>query len=253
VKRISVWIALGLGAYLVFVLATLPASFLLARLERADIHAVAASGSVWHGRAVGLKWKAMPLGDLEWHVRPASLLLGRLAAHAELARADGYARGDLAVGLTGTLTVGSATLALPLDALTIAGAPPGWRGKLAADISNLTLRNGWIEEASATLEARELVGPARNPAAMGGFRVAIPGQSGRASADERALHGDLSDLGDGPLAVQGTVRVDPDGSYLIEGTVAPRPSAPSRVVDTLRYLGEPDTEGRRPFSISGTL
>ena len=66
------------------------------------------------------------------------------------------------------------------------------------------------------------------------------------------LVGALSDMG-GPLEIAGNVRLSPDRSYLIEGSVAPRPEADKSMTDSLQILGAPDAQGRRPFSLSGTM
>jgi hypothetical protein len=39
---------------------------------------------------------------------------------------------------------------------------------------------------------------------------------------------------------------------VVEGLVAPRADASKAVTDTLRFLGTPDAQGRRPFSLAGT-
>ena len=43
------------------------------------------------------------------------------------------------------------------------------------------------------------------------------------------------------------------GRYLIQGEAAPGPGAGPAIFDTLGFLGPPDRQGRRPFTIEGTL
>jgi hypothetical protein len=54
------------------------------------------------------------------------------------------------------------------------------------------------------------------------------------------------------MQVAGTITIGADRSYVIDGLVATRPSAPPSMVNQLRYLGTPDVQGRRPFSLAGT-
>ena len=251
-RRASILIALGVGAYLAFVLTTLPASIVASQIESHGLTAVSSSGTVWEGRLLGLRSGTTPLGDVSWQLQPSKLLLGTLAAHVELARPDGFARGRLAAQLGGDLQVSDADLALPLAALAAVGAPAGWQGSLHANVDGLTLAEGWIVAMQGQVEARDLVGPARNPARMGGFRVVFPAAIGPAHTPGM-LVGELDDLGDGPLDVTGTIALSRDRSYRIEGWVAARSTAPQGVVDTLRFLGPPDAAGRRPFTIEGTL
>jgi general secretion pathway protein N len=256
VKRGWLLVALGLGAYLVFVLATLPASLLASQVERHGLSTVATAGTVWDGRFVGLRAGSRVIGDVAWDLQPSALLLGRLAAHVDLVRSDGRATADVTAGLGGTVTLENATAALPFAALAELGAPRGWEGTLRADLERLVIDEGWIAAASGTLEARDVVGPARNPARLGSYRVTLPAggtASGEAGESQGALVGALEDLGDGPLEVAGTIRLSPDRTYQIDGLVSARESAPRSVVDSLRFLGNPDTQGKRPFSIAGSL
>ena len=66
------------------------------------------------------------------------------------------------------------------------------------------------------------------------------------------MTGALSDTG-GPLAVNGTVQLNKNRSYLVSGLIATRPGAPSDMARTLEILGEPDAQGRRQFAIEGSM
>jgi len=64
--------------------------------------------------------------------------------------------------------------------------------------------------------------------------------------------GKLRDL-DGPLAVEGSLRLTRQPGFDLEGLVAPRSGAAPELVNNIRYLGSPDATGRRPFSVAGTF
>ena len=57
----------------------------------------------------------------------------------------------------------------------------------------------------------------------------------------------------GPLALDATLQLTHDPGYVLQGQVAARPSAPAQLADQLKYLGTPDSSGRRPFSLAGTF
>jgi hypothetical protein len=67
------------------------------------------------------------------------------------------------------------------------------------------------------------------------------------------LKGTLSDIGGGPLAVNGTIDIKKDRSYLVNGFVATRPGAPSDMARQLEILGAPDAQGRREFGFEGSM
>jgi hypothetical protein len=75
---------------------------------------------------------------------------------------------------------------------------------------------------------------------------------GEGSVGTGGINGRLRDLG-GPLRVRGTIELATDGSYLLKGEAAPGPGAGPAIFDTLAFLGPPDSLGRRPFTIEGSL
>jgi general secretion pathway protein N len=251
VKRGALLIACVLIAYLCFVVAKLPASVLLAQLEPYGIAAVSTSGTVWDGQARGVRADKTSLGDLDWQLAPGRLLAGKVAGRFALERPGAHARGEAELGLGGRLELQRVNFLLPIAALHDLGAPQGWRGDVSGSFDSLTIENRWLADATGTLEVSRLFGPLRDPVAMGSYRVVLPAPAATDSPD--ALVGALEDLDDGPLAVSGTITLQPDRTYLIEGLVAARAGAPQNIVDSLRFLGAPDAQGRRPFSIAGSL
>lgn len=83
--------AIGIAAYAVFLVATMPASFALARAQAAQpgkFEVREASGTAWHGAArVTLATPGGPVAvdRVEWHLLPSRALAGRIAFHIEAA------------------------------------------------------------------------------------------------------------------------------------------------------------------------
>src|SRR5512138_1876986 len=94
--------ALGVIAYIAFLVATIPAGFVAARVQanapdRVRVHE--ANGTLWHGAArvdvaAGPAW--MALDNFAWRVRPAELLAGRLAFAIDAQASGATAQGTLA-------------------------------------------------------------------------------------------------------------------------------------------------------------
>jgi len=108
-------ISFGVAAVLLLAVATLPASLFASQLSRAGLDAAGLWGSVWNGRAQGLTWRSVPLGDLQWSVAPWKLLLGRVAGEMALTRADGSLRTDYSLALGGTLRLEELQADLPVE------------------------------------------------------------------------------------------------------------------------------------------
>ena len=169
-------IALGIVALLVFVVATLPASLLGGRLERNGVTAMAFTGSIWSGAAVGLAWRGALLGDLRWRVAPLEMFRGRLGAHVTLTRPDGRIESDVAATLAGNLHLAGTRVDLPVEALGVlpVGLPKGWRGQLHADFAELELAKGWPAVVRGTIDMDGLVAPPPRNASIGSYHAVLP-------------------------------------------------------------------------------
>jgi general secretion pathway protein N len=240
-------LALGIGAFLILALVTLPASVVLSFVHPADVTLSGISGTIWKGRAQAVRSGTMHLGSVDWGLDILSLFTGKLGADVKVARTDGFAQGSVAAG-AGGITLRRFSASLPVSALPPNVVRGGWTGTLNLKLDELVLADGWPAALNGTIEVTDLVGPANRPAALGSYKVAFP----EAAAGADALTGTLTDTG-GPLAVNGTVQLNKNRSYLISGMIATRPNAPSDMTRTLEILGEPDAQGRRQFTIEGSM
>lgn len=236
----------GVAAFAITLLAALPARFIIPLLP-ATVSVGMIDGTLWHGHTDSLALNGRDLGALRWRLLPLQLFRGRLALDFELTRADGQARGRLAMGLGDRFETRNLTATLPFAALAGSVAPKGWSGSVDANLARLALRPGAVPEIEGILEVRDLRAPPPDGAAIGNYRVTFDATS----RQDDQLVGKLQDL-EGPMQVTGTVSLAADRSYVVEGLVAPRAGASESITRTLQYLGAPDAQGRRPFSVAGT-
>lgn len=240
----------GVGAYLLFLLVTLPASLLSARLARHGIQTSSTSGSIWHGEVTGLQAGVLNLGNAEWRIRFLPLLTGKLAADVKLTQANGHAQTRISTGWSGRITLSDVSASLPLQSLVgNSGLPGGWVGTAQARFKELVLDHAWPVAAQGTLDLLDLTGPSRQPSNIGAYRLQFP----TANASENALTGDLQSLNGAALDVVGTLKFASDRSYQLDAMVAARGNAPPDLAQSMQMLGTPDAQGRRPFSVAGTL
>lgn len=240
-------VALGIAAFALFALVTLPASAVLSFFHPPGVTLSGISGTIWNGRAQAVRAGSLHVGSVEWSLNLLALFTGKLGADVKVTRIDGFAQGSVAFSGS-RVTLRKMNASLPLSALPPNVLRGGWTGTATVRLDQMTLDDAWPVTASGTIEIADLVGPATRPAALGGYKVVFA--DGAATAD--GLKGALSDMG-GPLAVNGTVDLKKDRSYLLTGLIATRPNAPSDMARSLEILGEPDAQGRRQFSIEGTM
>ena len=246
--RRSLFVAAGVAAFLVCVVAMIPADQLARRLPPGAAM-TAVGGTIWSGRAARLTVEGTSLGAIEWFCRPWALLRLGWSCHIMLAPEGGELRGNLSGDFAGgDIVGGDISGRLPIAAFEGVATPRGWTGFLELDIDQLRIAEGRPTLATGTAFVRGLRAPGPTGQPLGDFELVI----GEGAVGAGTLGGRLRDLG-GPLRVRGALTVRPDGNYLLTGECAPGPGAGPAIFDTLAFLGTPDRLGRRPFTIEGSL
>ena len=241
----GIWIALlAVVAFAAILLARLPAASIIpaggARGSCASVE-----GSLWSGVCTGLVVQRTPVGDVSWELHPLRLLLGKLAAHITVTRGAGTLDAEVEFGLGQRVTLRHLVANLPLDPALIPGLPPDLHGSAHLDLALAQIEHGIITELQGRIEAHDLEDRSGTATPLGSYVVTFPGGSAEPT-------GKLRDL-DGPLAVEGSLRLTRQPGFDLEGLVAPRSGAAPELVNNIRYLGSPDGTGRRPFSVAGTF
>jgi general secretion pathway protein N len=240
--------AAGVAAFLVFALITLPANVVVPRIQPEGVTLAGLDGSVWNGSAQVLQIGGVHVGSVSWKLQPLALFTLQIAADVDLKRTDGFARGGVRMGAN-RVRLEDFSASLPIGVLSPQLAPGGWAGSINARFAELTLVDQWPVSANGTVDLIDLTGPARQPANLGTFQLKFPIESNEANT----LAGSIIDI-DGPIRITGRIDLKAaDRSYLIDALVATKPAAPASFSRTLQFLGPPDAQGWRQFSLSGTM
>ena len=247
----TVWlIFFGVLVFAGIVVTRLPASWVLPGPQSGVICADA-DGTIWNGTCTGLTVEQQPIGDLSWEVHAMRLLAGKINVDVVVTRPTGTARGNVESGFDKKITARDIQADLPLDPELTSGLPPdfqGLRGKLHAQIAYLRVDGQAIKAIEGVIEAHDLTngqGAATEP--WGSYSLTFP------PSTTGAPLGQIKDLGGGPLAVEGTLRLTPEPGFDLEGLVTARPTAPAALAQEIQYLGSPDAQGRRPFALAATF
>ena len=239
--------ALGVAAYLVFLVFTMPASFIAARARAAapgKIEMNEARGSLWSGQArarIAAAGGHLIFDRIEWRFLPARLMAGRIAfdvhavghgitGHGQLARA--FTRWEVR-DLAATGEVESLIPLAPLIAtwrpegtLAIAAPSVDWddndaRGNLTAEWRDAAVSLSEVRPLGTyRLDARAEGGPAKLTLATVDGPLRISGQGTFTPPSQLALSGEAR--GDGPKARSLETLLDlmgprrPDGARALE-------------------------------------
>ena len=237
---------LGVAAYSVFLVATLPARWAAEKAipQPGRIALQEVQGTIWSGSAraaVGVYPGTFAVDRIEWSFMPSRLLRGRAAYDVAIAGAGFEARGELGRSFSGWTVRDLTARADAAVATLLAPWMGAWRpeGTVTAasaslDLAKLDLRGDvrveWTGAATALSEVKPLGSYRADLAAEGpAARVAVTTQSGPlrvagqgriAFPSQLAFSGEAR--GEGPraqaldplLALMGTRK--PDGSYAID-------------------------------------
>jgi general secretion pathway protein N len=252
VKNRWSWLALGVGAYLAFALTAFPAGTAVRWFVPPPVALNGIQGTVWSGSAASGTIGGLPVQDVRWHVRPWTLLIGRVGANVEARLADGF----LNTGLTASTSRvqfndvrGGTSLATLAPMLPVRGM----RGQASVALASLEIENGWPahilgELKLAALEIAPFVSNGNsNLVPLGDYTVTF------GEAPARSITARFVDNG-GPLEVAGTLAVSPAREYTFDALIKPRAGAPQQLVDGLNVMtADPDADGRRRLTLTGSL
>jgi len=245
--RRSKLVAAGIAAFLVFLVAMMPAGQLTGRLPPGVV-ASGVGGTIWSGRASSLAVNGRAIGAVQWSCRPWRLVLLEWSCHVTLRPAGGEVTADIQGDFGGEVVGREIAGQVPISAFEGFATPQGWSGVLELDVQELRIAQRRPADAAGTLIVRSLRAPGSGGQMLGDFELTV----GEGAVGTGSLAGRLRDLG-GPLRVRGAIELDRDGHYLMSGEAAPGPGAGPAIFDTLAFLGPPDSQGRRPFTIEGSF
>lgn len=267
-------VVFGLLVYLVALVLTFPAERAYAHWQSSEnankaIALSGFSGSVWSGKASMALIQGQQLKDVEWTLRPWSLLFGQVGLSwrfqlpnggGESASESGYKVNVPSGGREGALGYAQATTAFGLDGSVSfeqleARLPALWlatvakaavvrpSGSVSANLEQLR----WDGQSLVAAEGRVAWHGAGvnifKPVALGDLALSL-------ETTDEAVKGIVSD-GGGPLSLDGLLTLTPDGQYAFNGSLAAR-NAPD-LEAALRSMGRAGADGRVKLKRSGSL
>lgn len=254
-RRTRIWLGyglFGLFAYIVFLVANLPAGMVYRQIASSSglekvVRMSGVQGTLWSGRARWAQVAGISLGSLEWDLSFLPLLIGHANLDVTFRSTDGHGGASISAGLGGDLHISQLVAQLPAQALAplFRGMPISLAGKLSSDLSAVSLEPGKrisLQGRLAWLNAG-LVAPQQLE--FGDLLLTLV-------PDAEGSKGQLADQG-GPLVAQGTLNLKSNGQYTLAASFAPRSAEQTQLKAALRMLGRPDRAGKVSFSRNGRL
>jgi general secretion pathway protein N len=203
------------------------------------------SGTVWQGSAREFSTNGVYLRDLEWRMRPLSLVTGSAVFDVSGSPVSGFFESEVAVGASGSITLRDLSAALPLAMFERAAGVSGLRGQLSLQIERLKLVNGRPEALDGSVNVADLLVPLLGRTTLGGYRADFFTQS------DGVIVGSVEDT-DGVVDLAGRLQITRDKAYSFLGQVVPKTETPDSLLMRIRYLPEGDRPGQHELRLDGS-
>ena len=239
-------ILLGIVAYTIFLVASVPASFVSERIAAQSQGRVAfegVAGTAWNGSAsfaLRLPAALVRIERLVWHFRPSQLFAGRLAFLVDASDGTLVGQGEVARSLGAWHIVqaratGDASAMQRYVALASAWQPSGI---VAVEIPSLTFDGAKLNgSASAEWRAASLSLSEVKP--LGSWRAVLDAQDGPARVVVTTIDGPLRISGNGTLAIPGTL--------IFSGEARADPAQEKAMEPILKLFGARRADGAWPI------
>lgn len=242
---------LGLLAFLLFLLLLAPANLITEQLAKwlSDFHIHTVEGTATGGSVQGVSWRGVRIDRLEWDWRPLALLAGWLEFHVNIDDPEMKLAGMVAINVDQHMRFRNLTGRLLFTQLTVLTGQPKLplQGVIEFDLPDLHLSSarqplsvsGMIHMIDSRLTLGQLL-------TLGDFTAEM------SSADPEGIQGIIKD-NNGPLMLEGTFSLLPDGRYRFSGQTAVRDANNRALRQAMNLLGPSNGDGRWILSLSGVL
>jgi general secretion pathway protein N len=249
-KRLILLLALGLLAYLGFLIATLPAVRAWAWFgDQVPMAGYGLTGTVWSGQAAVLQDQVRRLEAVRWELHPLQLLRGRLGVDLQARLPEnGRLRGELSLA-PGGLQANDLRVDMPATALlrwAEIQLPVRIDGRFEALMQALTVEGQNLIYADGILNWNEAsLSLGRQPLPLG--NVAL-----RLEPAENAINGTLMNQ-NSPLQLNGELRLTPDGKFTLDMTARLAEGADADARQAFAAVGVPADGSPIRARLSGAL
>ena len=233
-RVLSQSLALGIAAYLFFLVASAPAAKLLPLVQPQlpEFAFSGVAGSIWSGKAASINTDTVQLNKVSWSFHPLMLLLGRVEYSLDSQIAGGFLEADAGTGVfsdpyladvEGRIAANEALYWLDLDMLQA-------EGRLDFSFDRIS----WTDTAVPELEGKLTWGAARVTAPL---QLELGTVELGMHTEDGVLRGQLHATG-GALQGDGTASMEQNGAYSLDANLRLSGEVPAEVDKFLSTFAE---------------
>ncbi|MES9825114.1 MAG: type II secretion system protein N [Candidatus Thiodiazotropha endolucinida] len=245
------YLFIGLGGYLIFLLAGTPAQHIMgwALVDNGKLPFSYASmkGSMWRGKMEAINYQGMPLDKLKWRFTPSGLLLGKISFDLELRHMNNKVDANVARTLggfqlknvEGQLPASMITKMTDLNQISVEGDVELNLSQVAIETERVTSAEGEIKWL--------------NPALLRPFSLKEGNLKADVTTDDNGnIKIKINDLGGG-TSVDGELSLSNEGNYNLNGAIKPGAGSDPGLSSALKAVAKSQPDGSYRISFSGSL
>ncbi|MCG8015432.1 MAG: type II secretion system protein N [Candidatus Thiodiazotropha sp. 'RUGA'] len=246
------YLLIGLGAYLLILVISLPAEHVLGwtagNSKNMPFTYGTIKGSLWRGKMEALTVNGVPLDKLKWRFSPSELLFGRLGFDIQLNHAGQELQADVAKGFGKEIQIEdiSGVIQAAIIPQLIDMAQIGVDGNVNLNLQQITLSDNQIIYAEGVVQW--LSSALKSPFALKVGDL----QADLETDDAGAVRAKIKDLG-GATAVDGELSLTPDGNFQVNGQIKPGADSDPRLGSALNAISKRKSDGSYQLTYSARL
>lgn len=242
------YIATGVAAYFLILLATFPMARLADTLERqvSGLDLLAVTGSVFSGRAGRLVWQGNDLGGAEWRLQPLRLLLGAAEYRLELESPEVSGSTRLGMTLTGNVYGRKLDLQLSPESILnrISPLPVAAEGEFNVRLEHFVPAGKVPAGVQGMLSWRAAIIREPLEIALGDIEFSLN------SVDDDLV---ATVTQGGVLGASGDITVSDNGRYTLDLLLQPDASLDNEMLGMLETVARKKPGGKYQLTASGSL
>ena len=247
-------IYVGLIAYVVFLLVSLPASFLtryvLPAVDKSNSMSLqSVRGTLWNGHANNTRVAMFDLGTLKWNLSAWSILLGDVALDVNFKSEQAKGSGDVAVGFGGTVAAENIELQFPAEMLLplIRRLPISISGGVRGTVNQLNYEQFETLQVDGRFVWQDAAMRAPQNFSFGDIMIEM-------TPHNRGTKIKITDQNKGPVKMELNIRLEGSTKYTLNGWLQPKDPSQQHITEALRFVGaKGDSTGRYWLTANGTL
>lgn len=248
------YLSLGFAAYFVFLVIEFPANQAYFLVEdtldemKVPVELYEIKGTVWSGKSGRLVYNKKPFDNVNWQFLPLDLLKGKVSLALSFKNKESFASLIVSRSFLGGISLNNARASMSAqEILSLAKIPAV---KLGGDFT-LNLAEATISENKLDSIVGRLVWTGAE--SMFPQKIVMGDVfANMTTADDGTVNVELGD-GGGPLELNGSLVLSPDGKYDLQTEMASREGRQSNLGRSLGFVGRYNPKGKAEFKRSGTL